>query len=447
MITSRTTSTLAVVLGGLLIAGCHRPTGDVLDRLVIGEVLMNSEFSDNLRELSVPGGRLSGTPNAEQAERFIAERLRVYGLQNVHLEAFDMLSWTFSESQVTLLTDPPVVIENSIAMGRSMSTPGEGLTADVVYLGTPDEEDFESSGDKLRGKFVVVNQDGLRTGRKAKLAADQGAAGLVVISRPERMPIIGNAYADVREEPVVGIPHSDDLIALLESDGPLQLNIRLVARNWHCRPNNVIGEIPGHGPLADEVIIISAHLDSWHLAEGGMDNGSGSATILETARALAAIDWRPRRTVRFIWFMGEEHGLFGSRAYVNRHIDELDNVVTVINLDMPGDPRSFGRFGHPEVEPFLHELRADLAGFELSEKIGQWSGSWSDHGPFIEQGVCGLGISGAQGEGVKHYHTIGDTYETVDRRGTVKTSAVLAVMVRRLADAADRLAERDTDQE
>ncbi len=447
MMTCRVAATLAILAIAMLSAGCQQPTGDLLDRLLVGEVLMHSEFASNLRELSVPGGRLSGTPNAEQAERFVAERLRAYGLADVHFEPFDMLSWTFSEAEVTLLGDPPLVIADSIALGRSMSTPAEGLTAEVVYMAKAVEEDFEQRGDELRGKVVVVEQSGLRTGRKASLAADQGAAGLVVISSPERLPIIGNAYADVRDEPVVGLPHSDELIARLESDEPLRINIRLVARNWHCRPNNVIGEIPGHGPLADEVIIVSAHLDSWHLAEGGMDNGSGSATILETARALAAVEWQPRRTVRFVWFMGEEHGLFGSKAYVNRHIGEMDDIVAVINLDMPGDPRGFGRFGHAGIEPFLHELRGDLAGFELDEEVGRWSGSWSDHGPFIEQGVCALGITGAQGEGAKHYHTIGDTYETVDRRGTVKTSAVLAVLVRRLADMAERPTEREAAAE
>ena len=202
--------------------------------------------------------------------------------------------------------------------------------------------------------------------------------------------------------------------------------------------SNVVGEIPGHGAQAREVVILCAHLDSWHLAEGVIDNGNGSATILETARALARIGWQPRRTVRFIWFMGEELGLTGSAAYVRQHEHELDDIVAVINCDMPGSPRVFGVFGHPELKAFVQGVRADLAGYELKDEIDDWGGNGSDQAPFTEQGIAALALGGDLGPGVKNYHTTGDTFEAVDRRGTIPSAAVLGVVVRRLGDVPQR---------
>lgn len=420
------------------ITACHRPATDAADRQAIAEVLMHSEFTQNLRALSMPGGRLSGTDNATRAEEYVAEQLRAYGLQNVHFEPFDMECWTVHETVVTLLDEPRRVLEGAVGLGRTMSTPAAGVTAETIFLNQGSVEDFETHADEIPGKFVVVHDGGDSRSDKTARAVAHDAAGVVIISREGRNPIIGNGHTEARPEPVVVIPRDEDVLQRIAAGNSLRLNIKLVTDNWSCTPRNVIGEIPGHGPTADEVVLLTAHLDSWHLAEGGMDNGSGSAAILETARALAGIDWQPRRTVRFVWFMAEELGLLGSRAYVDAHHDELDRIVAVINADMPGEPRRLIVFGHPEIEPFLNDVQADLAAYELDTHLSESTRMWSDHGPFLRQGVCTLALGGELGPGVEHYHTTGDTFETVDRRGTVQSAAVFAVLLRRLADADPR---------
>ncbi|MBN1513354.1 MAG: Zn-dependent exopeptidase M28, partial [Phycisphaerae bacterium] len=200
-------------------------------------------------------------------------------------------------------------------------------------------------------------------------------------------------------------------------------------------PRNVVGEVPGSGPLADQVVLVGAHLDSWHLAEGAMDNGSGAVTILEAARVLARVGPRPRRTIRFVWFMGEEHGLFGSEAYVKAHEEELDRIVAVINVDMAGEPRKFVTHGHPEVVSFLQAVVRDLPGYALESDVASNMHTYSDHAAFMKQGVCALAISGELGPGARFYHTPGDKYDTVDRRGVNGHAALVAVLARRLADA------------
>ena len=132
--------------------------------------------------------------------------------------------------------------------------------------------------------------------------------------------------------------------------------------------------------------------------------------------------------------MGEEQGLFGSAAYVQKHADEMENVVAMINVDMPGAPRTFGVFGHPEFEQFMTDLVGELPGYELNARMADPTGPWSDHHSFQQAGVCTLALRGELGDGVKCYHTVEDKYNVVDRRATVQSAAVLGVLLRRLAD-------------
>ncbi|MFH0982909.1 MAG: M20/M25/M40 family metallo-hydrolase [Planctomycetota bacterium] len=432
-----TTGLLAVLI---LLGGCHQPSGPSIDGRLIGEVMMHSELAANLRTLAVPGGRLSGSPNGHQAEQFVAEKLREYGLRNVHFEPFEMTTWRDRRTVVTVLDDPLVTLEEALALGNSLSTPPEGITAEVADVGNGGEEDFRARGDALRGKFALVREGGPHRGRKMRWALQHGAVGLVQVSPLEDRPRVGTCHAEPRPEPGVAVRGSDGeaLVRRLAAGETVRLNVQIEADAWACRPSNVVAEIPGLGRLADEIVILCAHLDSWHLGEGVIDNGNGSAAILETARTLTCSGWKPRRTVRFIWFMGEEHGLHGSEAYVKDHADELDRLVAVVNVDMPGAPRQFATFGHAEIVDFLKLMQERLAGFQLSEEIANATWTSSDHAAFMKQGVCALALYGDVGPGAKFYHSAGDKYEQVDLRGTTQSAAVLAVLVRQLADCTER---------
>jgi carboxypeptidase Q len=432
------TGVLLIGVAGLVL-GCQQPRGGALDRALIGEVMMHAEFTGNLRALCMSGGRLSGSPNGARAEQLVADKIRAYGLRNVHREPFDLACWSMQQTKVTLLTDPPRELAGAVALARTLSTPPEGVTAEIIDLGEPNEADFAARGDELRGKYVLVREGRGWRGKRLHLAIEHGAAGLVIMSQPDHEPTIGSGHEEPRPEPAVVIRHDADLLERLERGETLRLNIQLETENWQGRPNNVVGEIPGRGKLARETVIVCAHLDSWDLGEGALDNGTGSATILEAARALTRVGWQPQRTVRFIWFMGEEQGLTGSEAYVREHKAELDQVVAVVNLDMPGSPRMFAVHGkHPEVEPLLQALRGDLAGYELKDEIGHWAGHGSDDASFADEGVCTIALGGEMGPGSKYYHLPGDKFEAVDCRGTIPSSAVVAVLARRLGDVPQR---------
>lgn len=432
------TGVLFIGVAGLVL-GCQQPRADTIDRALIGEVMMHAEFAENLRALCVAGGRLSGSPNGARAEQFVAGKIRAYGLHNVHLEPFDLACWSVHKTKATLLTDPPRELGGAVALARTLSTPPDGVTAELIDLGEPKDEDFTARGDEVRGKYVLVREGRGWRGKRLRLALEHGAAGLVIMAQPDHAPTIGSGHEEPRPEPAIVIGHDADLLARLEQGEKLRLNVQLETENWKGRPNNVVGEIPGQGKLARETVIVCAHLDSWDLAEGALDNGTGSAVILETARALARVGGQPRRTLRFIWFMAEEQGLAGSEAYVRQHKAEMDQVVAVVNLDMPGSPRMFAVHPkHPEVEPLLQELRGALSGYGLKDEIGHWAGHGSDDASFADQGVCTISLGGEMGPGSKYYHTPDDTFDVVDCRATVPSSAIVAVLARRLADVPQR---------
>jgi carboxypeptidase Q len=416
-------------------AGCTSSQTAQLDRLIIGEVMQKSELNENLRALCQPGGRLSGTDNGFAAEHFVFDKARQYGLRNARFEAFQMPCWRGIETRVTGLDAAGSVCEGAVALCNSTSTPPEGVTAEVVDAHDGKPEDFAGLADTLRGRFALVRDGGERRSEKMARALEYGAAGLVVVSAENHAPVIGTAHRTPRPEPAIVISHGDGqaIASALDQGQVVRLNVRIRSECWDAEPHNVVAEIPGCG-RARELILLGGHLDSWNLAEGAIDNANGAAVILECARALQAVGWRPRRTVRFVWFMAEEQDLRGSKAYVAAHANELDDIVAMVNVDMPGSPRTLSTSGAPAFVERLEEFRRSMAGYALNEQIGKLGGGFSDHAPFTEAGVCGVALWGELGPGVQHYHTANDKFECVDQRATVESAAVLAVLVRQLAD-------------
>ncbi len=139
---------------------------------------MHSELAANLRSLCMPGGRISGSANAHEATRFVADKLGEYGLTNVHFEPFEMIAWQDRRTAVTVLDDPPRLLEGALALGNSLSTPPDGITAEVIYVGKGLEADFDKHGPQLGGKFVLVREGGMHRIRKMAQALQQGAVGM-----------------------------------------------------------------------------------------------------------------------------------------------------------------------------------------------------------------------------------------------------------------------------
>ncbi|HVP10995.1 MAG TPA: M20/M25/M40 family metallo-hydrolase [Phycisphaerae bacterium] len=433
------------LLGVALAAGCQTGSSDA-DRRLVAEVITASEIAPNLRTLCMPGGRLSGSANGEAAEQWVANKVRSYGLSNVHFEPFAMTTWQDRSTEVTVMDDPPVTLHPAQVLGNCLSTPAEGITGELVDVGKGTADDFAAKADLLKGRIALAHHSNVHRGAQMRSALQAGAIGMLLGSDLEDQVVVGNCHEGPKPEPGVAIGKADcdKLAARLAAGEAVKVNIKVEAEAWECWPRNVVAEIPGRGFDAGDVVLVGAHLDSWHLAEGAIDNGTGSATILEAARALIRIDPHPRRTIRFVWFMGEEHGLLGSEAYVKQHAGELDHIVAMVNVDMPGEPRKIISFGHPEVMDLVRSVQQELPGYEIEQQVVEAHGGGSDHSSFMQQGICCLALHGDLGPGVKYYHSHDDKYEQVDRRGLNGAAAVIAVLAHRLAESPERPATRLT---
>jgi len=189
-------------------------------------------------------------------------------------------------------------------------------------------------------------------------------------------------------------------------------------------------------------VILGAHLDSWDLGTGCLDNGVNAVGVIESAQAIIASGKRPKRTIRFVLFDGEEYGLFGSRAYVKRHRDELDSVAAVIVHDMGQDRiQGYALGGRPELEPGLREAMARIDDArEMRHTRDAFIGS--DHFDFQLEGVPALVAIQDTGSYVLPYHSEVDTFDKVDMDQVRARAQIAAATILGLADLDRRIGPR-----
>ena len=189
------------------------------------------------------------------------------------------------------------------------------------------------------------------------------------------------------------------MLARLAAGGAdVQLRIELRTRYQQDDLNayNVIAEIPGRdAALRDEVVLVGAHLDSWHTANGATDNGDGAVAAMEAMRILAAIGAQPRRTIRVALWGGEEQGLLGARAYIAQHLSDQaarDTLAVYLNDD-PGSGRTLGFYmeGNAAAKAIFDAWLQPLKDLGATRNIIEGIGS-TDHVPFNEAGLPGFNV-------------------------------------------------------
>lgn len=201
---------------------------------------------------------------------------------------------------------------------------------------------------------------------------------------------------------------------------------------------NTVGEIQGE--KADEFVVVGAHLDSWDLAQGTTDNGTGSCIVLETARLIAKSGVKPKRTIRFVLFTGEEQGLHGSRQYVTRHKDEMPKTsVALVHDTGTGKVLGFGLQGRAAIKPIMDKELVSLknvAGF-TGVTLGRIQGT--DHQSFEAVGVPGFACAQEDDEYRLTHHTQSDTFDKAKEPNLIEGAQVMAVTAMRVANLPDLL--------
>ncbi|MCH8928508.1 MAG: M28 family peptidase [Candidatus Marinimicrobia bacterium] len=424
--------------------------------LIFGEVFYNSAAYSNLRELSDNiGGRVSGTKSGYEAERWALNKFNSYGLQNPHFERFEMPGWERGSLKVEVAT-PDKKLLSAAALANTPSK--SKITEMVIDVGFGHPDEFEKLSDDIKGKIVLAEVGTLPDKRsvhrteKVQLAMKYGAAGFILITNaPGNLPRTGTVkrggYVKI---PAVGVSaeHGTWLRRYLKNHPDVKVKIDMKNKTKKTYANNIIAEIRG-SELPDEVVIVGAHLDSWDLGQGTIDNGVGSVTLLETARVLSKLKAKPKRTIRFILFMGEEFGLYGSSNYIKQHSAELGNIVMMLNMDMIGDPFSYKVYGHDEALPFLKNLAADLQGFGMEpDKVVSKAGLHSDHESFMLAGVPAMSLAANLPESMwRYYHSAGDTFDKASETFLNNAAVIAATTLLRIADEPERIGRLYSDSE
>jgi len=206
---------------------------------------------------------------------------------------------------------------------------------------------------------------------------------------------------------------------------------------------NVVGEIRG-SDKADEFVILGAHLDSWELGTGALDNGCNAALVIDALRAIKASGFVPRRTIRFILFSGEEEGLLGSRKYAFNHRAELDKAAGVVIYDSgTGKTTGFSVGGRSDIVSTSKNLIAPLAQFDVKDikTDMEWG---TDHFDFMLEGVPTFVADQQEANYLENYHATSDTYDKVDFPQLKKHVAEAALLSLELADLPEKIGSRLT---
>jgi carboxypeptidase Q len=407
------------------------------------------------------GPRLSGSPQAEAAVHYVAAELRKLGLE-VKLEKVSVPHWVRGQETgeltefagLTPTTTQKIVLT---ALGGSVATPKEGITAEVIVVNNFDE--LQALGrDRVAGKIVLYNakfdqqladngfagqaygQAAIYRGIGASTAARLGA--VVALNRSAgganyRLPHTGALrYADDAPKiPAAAVASEDaDLLAYLAKEGPVKMHLVLTPQTLPDVPSfNVVADLKG-SEQPDQIVIVSGHLDSWDLGTGAIDDGAGVVMAMQAAQVLKQLGLRPKRTIRVIAWMNEENGLAGGRGYFDAHKAEMANHFAAIEADLgAGHPLGFNASGKPEVltlmQPLAVILQSQGAGVtRAAEDTG------SDIGPLRVAGVPTFDPIQDSRTYFNYHHTAADTLDKVNPKELQENCAVIAALAYTLAN-------------
>lgn len=377
------------------------------------------------------GHRLTGTENGRRAEETADSLFRVAGIRDVAYFPFEAAAWQRRSVRVEVSNGADSVIAYA-TVALAMTPDSARAKARIIDVGNGLSVDFNAKGDTVRNAIVLMNlqlidapegSENLHRSEKTALAIKHGAAGVLFINNVEGHVLL-TGTASVSREPIaipaacIGKEDGTELRAWLKWDKSLRASIDMRNSNGLVSARNVIATIPG-SDLKDEVVVVGGHLDSWDLATGATDNGLGSYSILDLARCYSALGLKPRRTIKFILFMGEEQGLLGSHALVEewKRSGELDRVKCMINMDMSGHPSGFNAFGPDPLGPRVIAAQQAMKRMDTAfvANFSQAPGLHSDHQSFMMQGVPTMAPICDLGDHVYHcYHSSCDDVGLVD---------------------------------
>jgi Iap family predicted aminopeptidase len=408
-------------------------------RPVLGSAFVDNASYEFLRGLcDNAGGRLVGSKQNAMAMDILQRELTALGVES-RREPFSFPGFVRGDDEVRMLAPIDRKLR-AVALGYTEKTPA--FEAGLVSVGQGAEEDYARLD--VKGLIALANSEHvpdrpeLLRYEVIDIAARHGARAVLFINdKSGGMTMVGVANFQGTPSPVPAYSLTFEegkwLQRLVEHKEQVRMRITTESHCARLESANIVATFPGTRP---DKIVIGAHFDSWDVSQGAIDNGIGSAILLDVARLLHRFAGTRLYTVECVWFNGEELGLIGAKRYVERHGGE--RIAAMINMDMTGSPTGFTAMGYDAVVPFLESFTARMNGFNLSSKIHNSPWTNSDHQAFMLAGIPTISPLGKlEPEQVKHYHDLGDTFDKVDRKQLSEAAGVVAVLALEMADNAD----------
>jgi carboxypeptidase Q len=408
------------------------------------------------------GPRLAGSSQAAKAVDYVATQMRELGA-DVQLEKTTVPHWVRGV-ETAQLTAWPGQAEGTTqkivltALGGSPATPADGITAPVVVVNS--FEDLRHAGTGFAsGKILLFNEkfdkqlaaqgDGLDAygnaviyrGLGSSVAAMAGAVAVLVRSvggADYRLPHTGAMTDDpgLKLVPAAAVTAEDaDLLANLTRQGPVTMHLTLTPQNLpRVESANVIADWRG-SVHPEQVVVVSGHLDSWDLGTGAIDDGAGVAVAMEAIHLLQKLGLHPKRTVRFIAWMNEEHGTDGARTYFEEHKADLGNHIGALESDLgAGHPGGITYVGKPAMVQFLRPVSEVLAAIG-AQTVSPGQEAGEDISFLTEKGVPSFTPTQDSRFYFNYHHTAADTIDKVNPRELNENAAVMTVLSFALADS------------
>lgn len=436
----------------ILFQGHGQSVDSLMIKKISDEIFMNGTAYSNLKYLCKKvGPRLSGSSGAALAVEQTARMLREAGADTVFLQPCMVPHWVRGDKEVgkATLVDGKKIDLNIVALGNAVGTPSAGIQAEVVEV--KNFQELEKLGaDNVRGKIVFYNyrmdpryintfqaygEAGAYRGAGPSRAAALGAIGVIVRTLSPVLDDHPHTGATRYEEGKPKIP-----AVAISTNGAVELSkmiadkkVKSVYIKTNCQmledaPSfNVVGEIKG-SEFPNEVITVGGHLDSWDLAEGAHDDGTGCVQSIEIIRALKALGIKPKRTIRAVMFMNEENGLRGGTKYAEVAKQENKKFIMGLESDAGGfTPRGFGYSATESQSATIEKWQSLFVPYGAAEfKRG---GGGADIGPLRSLGTALIGLNPDSQRYMDLHHAKTDVFEAVSERELNLGATVMAAMV------------------
>ncbi len=436
---------------GVLIFPTHFLIAQVADSVMIkkisNEIFMNGQCYKNEEYLCKKiGARLSGSANAQKAVEWTRDLMKSYGFDTVFLQEIMVPHWVRGSKEIGKVGEAQVSIT---ALGGSVATPSNGLTAEVVEV--KDFAELKALGkDNVQGKIVFYNHPfdltmvntfsmygeahAYRT-KGAAEAARYGAVASITRSMTNYLNDDPHTGAMAYNDSLPKIPTcaistvgADYLSATLKKDKKTKFFMMMSCEKLpDVKSYNVIGEIRG-SEHPEEIILVGGHLDSWDLAEGASDDGTGVMQSIEVLRVLKAIGYKPKRTIRAVMFMNEENGLKGGLGYAEQAKSKNEKHIFALESDAGGfTPRGISMNAPIATREKIKSWKNYFLKYDTYDFDG--TGGGADIGPLEKMGTPVLELRPDSQRYFLIHHTRLDTFEQVNKRELEMGSVVMAVLV------------------